>query len=146
MFNSFEALKVKHGLEQSDFYRYLQVRHYFSQHLSTALRKEETGVMKVILSATNSESCNKVISKLHNGILQPKSANTWYIKDKWEKEGSFTISEESWTRMCQIQWNSTCSPAWREFCWKNIVRFFITPLQKKTPSVQFLLLEALWND
>ena len=32
--------------------------------------------------------------------------------------------------MCAIQWSSTSSSMWREFCWKNIVRFFITPQQK----------------
>ena len=41
------------------------------------------------------------------------------------------ISEEDWKRLCKLQWKSTCSTMWREFSWKNRIRFFITPLQKR---------------
>lgn len=66
-----------------------QVRHYFSQNLSGALLKEERGIMKVIGSATESESFCKVTSKLYDGILQSKSKNTWYILEKWGKGQEF---------------------------------------------------------
>lgn len=75
-------------------------------------------------------TCRNIISKMYKGILQCKSYNSLYIKKKWEKEGNFNISKESWQRVCAIQWSSTSSSTWREFCWKNIVRFFITPQQK----------------
>lgn len=29
--------------------------------------------------------------------------------------------------MCQTASSTSCSMYWREFCWKNLVRFFITP-------------------
>lgn len=62
----------------------------------------------------------------------PPIENWQYIlhKKKWEKEGNFNISKESWRRICKIQWNSTGSTTWREFCRKNIVRFFTAPLQQ----------------
>ena len=49
-----------------------------------------------------------------------------YIKDRWEKEGSLTITDEEWQDICIFQWKSTKSHAWKEFCWKNIICFFIT--------------------
>ena len=30
------------------------------------------------------------------------------------------------------QWKTTCSLSWREYGWKNIVRYFITPAQQKS--------------
>ena len=37
------------------------------------------------------------------------------------------ITEEEWQDICSFQWKCTKSHAWKEFCWKNTVRFFITP-------------------
>ena len=129
-FHSFEYLKKRYNLEQKDFYRYLQVRNYFNQNLRPNLGKIETGILKILLLASESP-CTKIISKLYKAILHHKSGNTWYIKEKWEREGNLTITEDAWKRMCLMQWTSSCSTIWREFCWKNVIRFFITPLQKR---------------
>ena len=63
-FMSFDSLQTKYGLERSDFYRYLQVRHYFNQNLDKALKTNEAGIFKVVLSTCKSEMGNKVISRL----------------------------------------------------------------------------------
>ena len=36
--------------------------------------------------------------------------------------------------MCQIQHSTTNSLTWREFCWKNLTRFFITPKIKSSQT------------
>ena len=41
------------------------------------------------------------------------------------------LTVEEWETICEWQWRTTASLTWREFCWKNLVRFFITPLQKR---------------
>lgn len=46
-------------------------------------------------------------------------------------EGNFNISDEDWEKICKTQWKSTSSAMWRELCWKNVIRFSITPSQKK---------------
>lgn len=46
-------------------------------------------------------------------------------------ECTCTLSEEAWVTVCTIQWQTTASLKWRESCWKNVVRFFNTPAQKK---------------
>ncbi len=67
---SFESLKGKYGLNQSDFYRYLQVRHYIECNIKPEIFKfAETGIIKVFLSVCKAQSCNKIISKLYNGFL-----------------------------------------------------------------------------
>ena len=136
VFQSFETLQKDHGLGQDDFFRYLQVRHYFNKNIKEALGKDEPGFMEVFLALTKSRTCNKIISKLQgnpnpNAIQLSKQENTEYIKRKWETEIGVKISQESWENICQLQWFSTGSNTWREFCLKNITRFFITPIQKR---------------
>ncbi len=85
----------------------------------------------MFLSVCKAQSCNKIISKLYNGFLQTVPENTFYVRDKWKMEGNFNISDEDWEKICKTQWKSTSSAIWRELCWKNVIRFFITPSQKK---------------
>lgn len=35
-----------------------------------------------------------------------------------------------WADIWKIQFSSTNSNTWRDFCWKTLIRFFITPVQK----------------
>lgn len=56
--------------------------------------------------------------------------STNYIKQHWEKEANTEISDESWLKVWETQSISTKSLFWRNFCWKNLIRFFITPNQK----------------
>ncbi len=55
-----------------------------------------------------------------------RSTSTHYIKDKWEKESELQLSTEDWHNIQNIQQTTTIFRTWKEFCWKNIIRFFIT--------------------
>lgn len=131
VFSSFETLQKKHGLAQNDFYRYLQVRHYFNDNLKAIFEKMEPGFLQIFLSFSELKPHNNIISRLYKGIQQSKHDSTESIKKKWENEGNMTISKESWTKICQLQWTTTGSNTWREFSWRNIIRYFITPIQKR---------------
>lgn len=77
------------------------------------------------MSLSKSISPTKIISKLYKSILGGKGGSTYYVKEKWEKEGRITITEEEWTYICQTQWTTTGSNIWREFFWKNTMRFLL---------------------
>lgn len=128
---SFEFMKEKFGLGQSDFFRFLQLIHYMTQNLSTVLNIQVSGLVMVFLKAGESQTCTGIISRLYRGLRQAIPDNTLYILEKWEREGNCTISVEEWEKSCEIVWETTCSNMWREFNWKNQVRYFITPAQKK---------------
>lgn len=128
-FQSFENLKHKHGLDSTDFFRYLQIRHYFNKNIKK--QQGDVGFLQTFMSIIKSISPTKIISKLYNGILGCKGGNTYYIKKKWETEGRINITEEEWDHVCEFQWTTTGSNIWREFVWKNTTRFFVTPAQKK---------------
>lgn len=63
------------------------------------------------------------------------------VKQKWEKDSETQISEETWLEICETQATTANSRSLREFGWKNVVRFFITPkltaLQTDTQSRGF---------
>ena len=40
------------------------------------------------------------------------------------------ISEEEWTTIWVYQWKCTSSQNWREFSWRSLIRYFITPSWK----------------
>ena len=84
----------------------------------------------MFIEAYGAGSNQKIISKIYKGLQQTK-CGTLYLKQKWEQEGQFVLKEEDWENLCEIQWKTSSSTIWREFCWKNLIRFFITPAQKR---------------
>ena len=72
----------------------------------------------------------KLVSKLYSRIQSIKKHSTDKIRLKWEKESPTVITEEEWLNICSVQSTSTSSGLWRDFCWRNLVRYFITPKLK----------------
>lgn len=128
---SFEAMQNDHGLQRQDFYRYLQVRHHYNQNIAGTCVTGGKGVLEVFEKAITSQTCFKVVSRLYSSIRRACSNDTLYIKEKWEKESGLQLSAENWENLCILQWETTSSNSWREFSWKNLSRFFITPLQQR---------------
>lgn len=119
-------------MEQSDFYRYLQLRNRECKlaEFSTA----ENDFYKILTPAFKSIP-KKSISKLYNALLDANNNGTLDIKEKREKEGNLWLSDEVWEEICKFQWSSTSSSDWREHCWKNIIQYFKTPYQEKYKDI-----------
>lgn len=47
-----------------------------------------------------------------------------YIKQKWEKEGKFSLQLDEWEDILKNTVKCTASVSWREFVWKNLIQFF----------------------
>lgn len=125
----FQTLKNSHNLEKQDFYRYMQLRHYITQKIHFPLDVQEP-VLNEILNSYNAKSKKGVISRLYKGFLNKKLYSTHYITIKWEKEANVTLTDEEWRGCCTSVWKCTNSHLWKEFSWKCLIRFFITPKQK----------------
>lgn len=129
-------MRDKYNLEQQGFYRFLQMRHYFSTIMKDInLANLEDGIMKVFISAYNSEYNIKIISRMYNCFSNRKSEDALYIKEKWDRESNRVLSGEEWHMICQMQWKTISYLNWGEFCWKSLVRFFITPQQKRHRTI-----------
>lgn len=122
---SFQTMKEKFGLENHDLFRYLQLRHYLSKEIISE-RIPADGMVQLITRAYVNGT-NKIVSGLYRRLMSARAVSTEYIKVKWEKELGIAITKEDWENICDIHASSTSSRTWREFCWKCIVRFFITP-------------------
>lgn len=123
--------KKEHKMENNDFFRYLQIRHRLTEILAEGKEKQGNEVLKVFVTAYISGSGRGVISKLYKSFQCSPDHNTHHVKDKWEREGDINMTVEEWDNICKWQWKTTYSHNWREFGWKSIMRFFITPVQQK---------------
>ena len=125
---SFDRLKEDCNLDKTDFFRFLQVRSRF-EHIRIETDLNDT-ISKIFIDAFQKKPNKGIISRIYKGLLSKKSHSTDYVRKKWEREGNLSISEEDWLDICQSQWKCTLSHSWREFSWKCLIRFFITPKQK----------------
>lgn len=91
--------------------------------------KTLNGVLDVMTRAYSGTKL-KAISVLYRSLRDSEAASTLYIKEKWEKELNININLEEWHDMCETQHTTTNSRTWREFGWKNLTRYFITPKLK----------------
>ena len=128
--DSFENLSKTYDLTKQDFYRYLQLRDFFTKKIKGSNTGVTPTIITVFTDAYDSRSMRGLVSKLYNGIMSLKKDSTMYIKQRWEKELDIVISDELWLDTWKTQSTTTNSLSWRDFCWKNQIRFFITPKQK----------------
>lgn len=126
---NFEHQREKYRLEKSDFYRYLQISNHFEHNIRNTIDLDEP-ILRIFLGAYQNESNGGIISKSYKGLMTKKSHTAVYVKEKWERDGNLSISNEDWLDVCKFQWKCTNSHIWREFAWKCVIRFFITPKQK----------------
>lgn len=132
-FRSFGELKEEYKLQNKDFFRYLQLRDYYEKRIRPAMTEEGNLVVDILVKAYK-EVNKKIISKLYQSFQIQKGNNTEYVKSKWEKELNLEVSREDWRLMWDTQHSTKSSKKWREFGWKNLVRFFITPYIKNRQS------------
>uniref|UniRef100_A0A669E9I5 Reverse transcriptase zinc-binding domain-containing protein n=1 Tax=Oreochromis niloticus TaxID=8128 RepID=A0A669E9I5_ORENI len=124
-FKSFENLQKQFGLEKSDLFRYFQLRHFYNTEIRKKLLREGSHIIEIITGAYK-KLPPRILTKLYNGLQNLNRNETLYIKQKWESELHLELSEDDWRSVCLSQHNSTSSRQWREYGWKNVIRFFIT--------------------
>lgn len=90
--------------------------------------ERDLGFIPVFLTLIKPTTQTEVISIDYNTIQQC----TQTIHKALRGGGGGTakgLLSERWGK-CRLQWNTTGSNIWCEFVWKNIVRYFIKPIQK----------------
>ena len=124
---SFQELKRTYGLGDRDFFRYLQLRNYFVIELQGKQTLESpNAIIDAVVKIYNGIKL-RLTSHLYHSLRECSAPSTMYIKAKWEKELNTRIKEDEWTNMCITQHATTSSRIWKEFGWKNLTRYFITP-------------------
>lgn len=124
-----KAPKEQFCLDKQDFYRYLQLRHHFDKDIKI-LKEGDRDLINIVSDAYKGKVHKKVVSRIYLCLQSNKKMSTSYVKCNWEKEANITLTEDEWLNICEVNSSTTSSGKWREFAWKNIIRFFITPRRK----------------
>lgn len=104
------------------------MRHFVNKKIKVKAELSKQ-LLDVFKRAYSSNKNRGIIGDLYKGLTNMKLHSTLYIKTKWEMEGGIEIKEEEWTTIWAYQWKCSSSQSWREFGWKCLIRYFITPHQ-----------------
>lgn len=125
MFKTFEKLRREFDLDNSDPFRYLQLRHFYETEIKKGISAEGNEIIEVFIKAYKCTPA-KILSKMYSGLQKRNRKNSLYVKSRWEREMNITLSDSDWHSICTTQQTSTSSKRWMKFGWKNLIRFLIT--------------------
>lgn len=138
---SFQNLEQRFELGRHDFFRFLQMRDYYNKEIQVGPSMEESNIIQIMIKAYKGSNI-RMISALYKALISADKHTTQNIKAKWEKEFCITIQNTDWMNMWKFHYTTTSSRMWREFAWKNLIRFFITP---KIKSKQLKTHQSCWR-
>lgn len=139
---TYEELGKKYGLDNKEFFMYLQLRDYYNKEIQRKDTGKMNGVVQLMIHRYNGYKF-RMVSEMYQQLMGNEKHSTEYIKEKWEKEMEIEITSESWAGMWTTHHSSTNSRIWREFAWKNLSRYFITP---KIKSRQIQKQMGCWRE
>lgn len=105
----------------------MQLRDYHNKEIKWISPDEEVNPLIEIICGAYKHKTNKAVSRLYLSLIQNLKNTSLYVKEKWENELQVNITENEWYQSCDLLQTSTSSQQWREFNWKCLIRFFITP-------------------
>lgn len=107
-FASFEQLSQKYSLPASNFFRYLQVRHYVKDVISAFPHKPAGGLLEDIFTCElKKKGAVSLIIKNIQNVSSPSNSN---IRQLWERDLQMTITEDMWANILkQIHSSSMCA-------------------------------------
>ncbi len=108
IFANYNDLIQKCNLQKSDFFRYLQVRHFIQAHCSVFPQMpSESGLDLVLKTPTHLKG---LISKIYNLIMTFQNISLEKIKTEWIGELGIDISEDTWDKAVErINRTSSCA-------------------------------------
>lgn len=80
---SFQQLSHKINLDKQDFFRYLQVRHYFNKNIRDPEDPGST-IVQIFVDDYKKKVNKKLISIIYSCLMSTKK-HSMYLKQKWEK-------------------------------------------------------------
>lgn len=121
---SFEDLSKQFNIPKKHFHKYLQARSYVFCKLGKEVKHLHPLV--VFLANYSNRTPTNIMSKLYK-ILSNQDEKITNIRLKWEEELLLKITDEDWMEICSNVHKTTGSLFWREFAWKILIQFFLTP-------------------
>ena len=120
---SFEQLSDEFNLPRTDFFRFLQLRHFLERHENWDKIRNPSELESFLIDIQRWVLPEKVISCIYQILLSMASHDSLYIKLKWEAESQQEITQEEWVVACEEAHKVTNSNSWREYQWKIMTSF-----------------------
>ncbi len=135
IFANYNNLIQKLNLQKSDFFRYLQVRHFIQAHCSVFPQMpSESGLDLLLKTPTQLKG---LISKIYNFIMSFQNISLEKIKTEWIGELGIDISEDTWDKAVE-RINRTSSCAWFNLIQMKVlyrIHYSKTKLAKLYPNI-----------
>lgn len=97
---SFQQLSEKFPLPKSDFFRYLQIRHFIVSQLPSLSTPPDNSTVDSNLSFDPLKK--GLISNLYNIIMDLKCTPTDKLKTAWEEDLGFSLAENTWSHILKL--------------------------------------------
>lgn len=108
IFANYNDLIQKCNLQKSDFFRYLQVRHFIQAHCSVFPQMPSESRLDLVLKTPT--HLKGLISKIYNLIMTFQNISLEKIKTEWTGELGIDISEDIWDKAVErINKTSSCA-------------------------------------
>lgn len=100
---SFQELSSQHGLPRTNFFKYLQVRHFVISEQGGRLQPLEQMPLDTCASRylCDKQGVRRFISYIYLDISQLMEWETLGVKRKWEEELEWNCKEEEWEALCK---------------------------------------------
>lgn len=131
---SFSHLQSQGGLPKGDFYKYLQLRHWFTSHNPSLYKKP--GFPPEILAKVKSPSQKGGISWWYLYLMHAGNREKLPAQIKWETDLARTLTVEDWDTIFRACFSVSRCINHSEMFYKLILRAYYTPerLHKIWPS------------
>lgn len=133
-FSSFALLQEQYDLPKTEFYKYLQIRHFYTTHYQKEGPSASNMFEQLCRSSSRDKGTISIIYQYPNELDLPLKSQAML---GWEVETGLEISPEDWADMVANLRNCTKSLAIRETVVKLHTRWYYTParLNKFSPLV-----------
>lgn len=107
-FASFEQLSTKYKLPNSHFFRYLQIRDFVKKKFSNFPNTPPLSCFDNLLKFNLFMKGR--VSIIYSSIMDTLSPSVSYIREQWENDMGFSLSDEEWdVALLKVHWSSICS-------------------------------------
>lgn len=120
---SFESLKSKYSLQQSHFFRFLQIRHYVIRNMQTSSSSFLENLLVQPLP-------KKFISCMYKAFDVNSNYSTDHIRRQWQIDLECQIGEDTWTTIMKNTLTILSCNNDRERQFKILHRLHYTPLMR----------------
>lgn len=126
-FIPFSTLCDIYGLPNSEIFRYLQIKNFFSPFLSTNTPLNKLTNFEVICK--DEPHARGLISLLYSqGLTQPNSENPSYVQ-KWEEDLGKTLESADWNLIWSVTKSASPNVLAVEANYKVLTRWYLVPVR-----------------